>query len=1254
MKHRCGILVSLLSACAADPASVSVDFSWGPAGPPTEPGATLFVRVGELPPDGADRAELGALRTVSAARPTPAVATPIVTLAAVPVGERRVVVVEVRETAALESELLRYGVSQPFSIRPGETTRVRVEAALRRPPSARDGLLVAGSSTAALVRDPVVSVTLRAAGSARAELSSFETFPSASTKCFGLAGERAGCTTLSRSCPEADCPFVTPWDVNTGYEDDCGVDPGRGLARRDSCPRRVYARFFDENGVVSPTTSVDVLLDTRAPALEAASLDYGPSPTSLLGRVGAAQRGASVSIAFVASEPLGAAPTALRARAPSGAALRLDRLESSTPSLTLRYEATIAEDAVEGSYALEPVTLVDRAGNTATVTLALPSLEVRVSTPTLSIQQARLSYARAPAKNDRPEARGPYTIPAGTAYFALGPADPLDGAATLPADTFTLGAEAPSALRVFGDASKSSLLLPLVTPAADGRWPRERLRLPNLDAPRVYVTGIDLAGNESAPVLVENVWYLRSTAERDGRLAYAGATEDPRFPRSPEVPLLDARADADALDGASMTRGAAYGWTTFGGVLPDYFGYAAAYDAARGQFVFLSYFNTLETWTWTGGRFENATRLGAQLNTPSLPALVYDAGRARVVALDSGVTHEWDGTRWTEVVTRNRPSENGWCSMAYDSVRGRVVLVTINQRGDRFASTWTYDGHEWTDVSPPNSPPARSGPSVAFDEARGVVLMTDGAVGFDRATGQDIPARDTWTWDGQQWTEVQTPLGRPRPRSYGSMAYDPRRQRVVLQGGAPPDAILGNVLSDTWEWDGSRWTEVITNPPGPEVGMLAFDPRRGSLVSFGSTNVGAETPGNARVMAFDGAEWRTLTSTVIPPYASALAYDRARDRVVLANPDLGTWELEGERWTRTSTFSPTTPAQDTMVNDTARGQLLLLRLVAERNQGVRTYRYDTWAYHDRRWRRLAVDGPPPRLDGSLGYDEARGQAVLFGGGRLNASGELVVGDTWTFDGVAWSPAASAAPRMASAMGYDPRRQRLVRYGGWTSYINLPKSTTGVRGTDTWEWDGAAWTEVTPPDNRTPEWLTQDQMNYDPILERVVRSRFGAYAWAWDGARWQDVSPPNRGLAPAGWPAAADGRGIVVVNAADAELGHTFRMEAVTPQLTFRARAPLDVALSDVQDVRVRVFCSAQDPVAGSGARLIGWSGLQWETLAAGDAPFDVTIGPRWSRFVAGSDGLSFLACRADADAPSPRSEVALDYGEVWYRYRARP
>ena len=70
---------------------------------------------------------------------------------------------------------------------------------------------------------------------------------------------------------------------------------------------------------------------------------------------------------------------------------------------------------------------------------------------------------------------------------------------------------------------------------------------------------------------------------------------------------------------------------------------------------------------------------------------------------------------------------------------------------------------------------------------------------------------------------------------------------------------------------------------------------------------------------------------------------------------------------------------------------------------------------------MATTGPAKRYGHAMAYDEARRQVVLFGGG--NPGGRF--GDTWTWDGAAWTQAASAGPsaRADLAMAYDANRQR---------------------------------------------------------------------------------------------------------------------------------------------------------------------------------------------------------------------------------------
>ena len=62
---------------------------------------------------------------------------------------------------------------------------------------------------------------------------------------------------------------------------------------------------------------------------------------------------------------------------------------------------------------------------------------------------------------------------------------------------------------------------------------------------------------------------------------------------------------------------------------------------------------------------------------------------------------------------------------------------------------------------------------------------------------------DTWAFDGATWT-LLTKDG-PPARAMGYLAYDAKRDRIVLFGGRNgwPDGDLG----DTWEFDGTRWQQ---------------------------------------------------------------------------------------------------------------------------------------------------------------------------------------------------------------------------------------------------------------------------------------------------------------------------------------------------------------------------------------------------------------------------------------------------------------
>jgi len=159
-----------------------------------------------------------------------------------------------------------------------------------------------------------------------------------------------------------------------------------------------------------------------------------------------------------------------------------------------------------------------------------------------------------------------------------------------------------------------------------------------------------------------------------------------------------------------------------------------------------------------------------------------------------------------------------------------------------------------------------------------------------------------------------------------------------------------------------------------------------------------------------------------------------------------------------------------------------------------------------------------RVGHDMTYDSVRKRVVLFGGRNLVATKAGPVayyGDTWEWDGSRWeskTPLHSPGPRYSHAMAWDPVRKRVLLYGG-VGWVNQ----TSVMLSDTWEWDGQDWTQLSPAKNLGPR--CQSAMATDPVRNRIVLfsgiGKTGAVAdtWEWDGATWilrnPKTTPPAR-------------------------------------------------------------------------------------------------------------------------------------------------
>lgn len=499
-------------------------------------------------------------------------------------------------------------------------------------------------------------------------------------------------------------------------------------------------------------------------------------------------------------------------------------------------------------------------------------------------------------------------------------------------------------------------------------------------------------------------------------------------------------------------------------------------------------------------------------------AMAYDSLRGEVVLLggwnghgQSAETWVWNGDQWRLASTEG-PAARTDHAMVFDAQRGVVVLFGGRVGQYRNDETWTWDGVKWTPAVRfgLHSPLPRHSAAMAFDSTRNLVYLHGGS-------GNSHNLDDFWVWDGVQWTEVLDQGGTtPGERADHAMVYDSARDRLVLFGGNADSSIRAK----TYEWDGGAWEVVADGAPAPRFGhTMVFDSSRHHAVMFGgflSSNDVNET------WTWDGVQWSLLSAEgPSARHSHAAAFDSRRDVMLLHGGTDGaneTWEWDGRGWSA-RLLHPGARESLEMVHHAARA---ITALVGGAGRGE--VFGDTWRWTGSQWVGEEQPGPGARQAYAMTYDSNRGVVVLFGG---SAPGGLKLGDTWEWDGDEWSLVSESgpAPRVFHAMAYDEARRATVLFGG---------QTQAGRIGDTWEWDGVRWRQIMAdgPFAREAHAMTYDRHNAVVLL-------FGGHAggtsalndlWMWDGELWQNV--PQARHAAGAWPLAGSAHRIVYDTARD--------------------------------------------------------------------------------------------------------------------------
>lgn len=308
-------------------------------------------------------------------------------------------------------------------------------------------------------------------------------------------------------------------------------------------------------------------------------------------------------------------------------------------------------------------------------------------------------------------------------------------------------------------------------------------------------------------------------------------------------------APVSTVHGEAHAEREVYQWAlmpTAGAVPPARAAHTLTYDRAH-EVVLLTAGSTTDSsdWEWNGASWLKRFPLGSPLPARTDHAAGYDEAAQRVVvfgglngAITRSDTWSWDGSQWTELFPSQHPPGLGGAALAFDLVTDDLLLfgglnLTLVPPASLTSATWVWDGANWSELAPSQSPPGRYAHALVSDARRRRLVLFGGIV-----NGGTGVAQDTWEWDGSTWSELH-PAVSPPARAFHGMAFDEARGKTVLYGGRDETQ---HQFDDTWEWDGTTWTELAsaTRPSGRNS-PLAYDAARRRITLFSGFGVGNDT-----------------------------------------------------------------------------------------------------------------------------------------------------------------------------------------------------------------------------------------------------------------------------------------------------------------------------------------------------------------------------------------------------------------------------
>ena len=289
--------------------------------------------------------------------------------------------------------------------------------------------------------------------------------------------------------------------------------------------------------------------------------------------------------------------------------------------------------------------------------------------------------------------------------------------------------------------------------------------------------------------------------------------------------------------------------------------------------------------------------------------------------------------------------------------------------------------------TPAAGPPPSAGHALVFHDSLKSVLLVNAGLG-----GMKSPPASTrtfiWRWTGQAWVVVDS-MG-PPVRNLGGVAYDSRRDALVLFGGSYDQH---TVYDETWEWSRKvGWMRKSAAGPGRRDHTdMAYDPVSGRVILFGGQIASDSFP--ADTWTWDGVSWTRRVQSQGPSARihHSIVYDPKGQRVLMFGgvlpPRTGlgdTWAWSGSEWR--SVAAPWYPRSHSRLAITSRGVVMIGGIPPRSSSSIPLLGDSAWRSEEQ------PNNPAARYLTAVAFDHLRGVTVLFGGG--GPPGDSLYDDTW--------------------------------------------------------------------------------------------------------------------------------------------------------------------------------------------------------------------------------------------------------------------